>query len=147
MTSTDIEIGPVDIIVIGYPKGAPLTGEAAGIMIDLVERGIIRVLDVLFVLKNEDGSYSGLTASDLDAEKVGDLVVFEGASSGMLGDEDVETAASALEPGEAAAVIMFENAWAAPFIAAVRRNGGQLLDAQRIPATEFLEAIERLELD
>jgi Family of unknown function (DUF6325) len=111
-------------------------------MLDLVERGIIRVLDVLFVMENEDGTYSGFEATDIDAERIGDLRVFEGASSGLLGKDDVDTAAEALEPGSAAVMIVYENRWAAPFVAAVRRNGGIVVDNQRIPAQELMDALE-----
>jgi hypothetical protein len=141
----DVEIGPVDVILIGYPAGSPLTGEALPILLDLVDRGIVRVLDVLFVVKNEDGTISGFAAEDLDEGAHGDLVAFEGASSGLLGDEDAAAAAEAMEPGEAAALLMYENRWAAPFVAAVRRNGGQLLAGQRIPADELAEALARLD--
>jgi hypothetical protein len=123
MESHDEELGPIDIVVIGYPADAPMTGEAAPLLLDLVERGIIRVLDVLFVMQNEDGTVSGFEATDLDDKSVGDFKIFEGASSGLLGEEDVATAAEALEPGTAAVMIVYENRWAAPFAAAVRRNG------------------------
>ena len=136
------ELGPVDIVVIGYPANAPMTGEAVPIMLDLVERGIIRVLDVLFVMQGEDGRCEGFEAIGLDEKGVGDLAMFEGASSGLLGDEDVATAAEALEPGSAAVMIVYENRWAGPFVAAVRRNGGVLLDNQRIPAADLLAAID-----
>jgi Family of unknown function (DUF6325) len=139
------EIGPVDIVVIGYPADAPMTGEAIPIMLDLVERGIIRVLDVLFVMQNEDGSYAGFKAHELDAEGIGDFKVFEGASSGLLGDEDVATASEALEPGTAAVLIVYENSWAAPFAAAVRRNGGVVLDYQRIPVQDLIDALDAIE--
>lgn len=143
--STDIELGPVDILVLGYPKDSPLTGEAVDAMMDLVKRGIIRVLDAFFVIKNEDGTFSGATAENLSAEYAGDLAIFEGASTGLLTDEDAAVAAEAMEPGEAVALIMFENTWAGPFAAAVRRNGGFVLDYQRIPAAEVIEALERAE--
>ena len=84
------ELGPIDIVVIAYPADAPMTGEAIPIVMDLVERGIIRVLDVLVVMQNEDGTFSGFEASDLDADSIGDLKVFEGASTGLLGEDDVD---------------------------------------------------------
>src|SRR4051794_28772268 len=120
----DLELGPIDIVVIAFPPGAPMTGEAAPMVVDLVDRGIIRVLDAMFVMKNEDGTFSGFDASDLTGKDVGDFVVFEGASSGLLGDDDAEKAAEAIEPGSAAVMIAYENRWAAPFIAAGRRHGG-----------------------
>jgi hypothetical protein len=136
------ELGPIDIVVIGYPADAPMTGDAVPLLLDLVERGTIRVLDVLFVRQNEDGTFSGFEASDLDEQSLGDFKVFEGASSGLLGDEDVATAAQTLEPGTAAVVIVYENRWAAPFAAAVRRNGGVLIDFQRIPVHEVVAALD-----
>ena len=145
MNAHDDELGPVDVAVIGYPAGAPMTGEAMPILLDLVERGIVRVLDVLFVRKEEDGTFSGFDASGLTAEGVGDFVAFEGASSGLLGDEDAATVAADMEPGSAAAMIVYENRWAAPFIAAVRRNGGVPLAFQRIPADELVAALDAVE--
>lgn len=141
----DQELGPIDIIVIGYPAGAALTGEAAPLLLDLVDRGVIRVLDVMFVKKDEDGSYYGFEAKDLDERDVGDFRVFEGASSGLLGEDDAAMAADAIDPGTAAAVIVYENRWAGPFAAAVRRNGGTLLAYQRIPAEEVLQALDAAE--
>jgi Family of unknown function (DUF6325) len=141
----DDELGPIDIVVIAYPADAPMTGEAVPLLMDLVQRGIVRVLDALFVIKNADGSFSGFEAKDLDRDKVGDLVVFEGSSSGLLGDEDAATAAEALEPGSAAVLIVYENRWAGPFAAAVRRNGGILVDTQRIPVQELIGALDAAE--
>jgi uncharacterized protein DUF6325 len=139
------ELGPIDIVVIGYPADAPMTGEAAPLLLDLVERGIIRVLDVMFVMQNEDGTVSGFEATDLDEKGVGDFKIFEGASSGLLGEDDVATAAEALEPGSAAVLIVYENRWAAPFAAAVRRNGGVPIDFQRIPVHEVVAALDAAE--
>src|SRR5687767_7891247 len=121
MADHERELGPIDITVIGYPAGSPMTGEALPLLIDLVERGTIRILDVLFVAKGEDGMYTGFEAKQLDDKGVGDFSVFEGASSGLLSDSDAEIAAEGLEPGEAGAVIVYENTWAAHFAAAVRR--------------------------
>jgi hypothetical protein len=139
------ELGPVDIVVIAYPAGAPMTGEAVPMLLDLVDRGIIRVLDAMFVIKEEDGTYSGFEATDLDSKGVGDLAVFEGASSGLLGDDDVATAADGIEPGSAAAVLVYENRWAAPLAAALRRSGGQLVASGRIPIQALLAALEAAE--
>jgi hypothetical protein len=139
------ELGPIDVVVIGFPADAPMTGEAAPILVDLVDRGIIRVLDILFVTKGEDGAVAGFTIDGIDKERIGDFTVFEGASSGLLGDDDVEGAAAAMEPGESAVVIVYENSWAGPFAAAVRRNGGQLIATQRIPTQELIAALEALE--
>jgi hypothetical protein len=129
-------------VVIAYPAGAPMTGDAVPIFVDLVERGIIRVLDVLFVIQNEDGTVSGFEATDLDGDSIGDLKVFEGASSGLLGEDDVASVGETLEPGTAAVMIVYENRWAAPFAAAVRRNGGVLVANHRITAQELMDAID-----
>jgi Family of unknown function (DUF6325) len=139
------ELGPVDIVVIVYPAGAPMTGEAAPLLVDLVDRGIIRVLDAFFVRKDEDGTFYGFDARDLDDKGVGDFAVFEGASSGLLGQEDAEKAAEAIDPGSAAVMIVYENRWAAPFVAAVRRNGGVPVAFERIPAQDLLNALDALD--
>jgi Family of unknown function (DUF6325) len=139
------DLGPVDIVVIAYPAGSPMSGEAVPILLDLVDRGIIRVLDAMFVIKEQDGTYSGFEAKDLDTKGVGDFVVFEGASSGLLGDEDVATAADGIEPGSAAAILVYENRWAGPFAAAVRRNGGRLAAFQRVPVQELIASLEAAE--
>jgi hypothetical protein len=103
------------------------------------------VLDVMFVIANEDGTFSGLEASGLDEGAVGDFKYFEGASSGLLGEDDVAVAAEAIEPGSAAVMIVYENRWAAPFAAAVRRNGGVLVDNQRIPVQDLMRALDAVE--
>ena len=139
------ELGPVDIVVIGYPPGAAMEGDAAPILVQLAERGIIRVLDAMFVKKHEDGRFSGFEAKNLDDKGVGEFKVFDGASSGLLGEEDAAQAAEVLEPGSAAVVIVYENRWAAPFISAVRRNGGVPLAFERIPAAQVIEALDALE--
>jgi dihydroorotase-like cyclic amidohydrolase len=141
----ELDLGPIDIVVIAYPSGAPMTGEAAQMLVDLVESGIIRVLDAMFVMKNEDGTFSGFDASDLTDKDVGDFVVFQGASSGMLGDDDAERAADGIEPGSVAVVLVYENRWAAPFVAAVRRNGGVPVAFQRVPVQDLIGSLDAVE--
>ena len=145
MEAHDDDLGPIDVVVIAYPANAPMTGDAVPMLLDLVERQIIRVLDAMFVVKNEDGTFSGFEARDLDDKHVGDLAVFDGASSGLLGDEDVEAAAGAIEPGSAAVMIMYENRWAGPLAAAVRRNGGELVAHERINTQDLIAALEASE--
>ncbi|HEV3282848.1 MAG TPA: DUF6325 family protein [Solirubrobacteraceae bacterium] len=145
MQARDVELGPIDIIVIGYPADAPMTGEAVPIFMDLIERGIVRVLDVMFVIKNEDGTFSGFDATDVTEESVGDFNVFAGASSGLLDDQDLEMAAEAIEPGSAAVLIVYENSWAAPFAAAVRRNGGVLIASERVAVQDVIDALDAAE--
>ena len=145
MEAHEEELGPIDIVVIGWPAGSPMTGEAVPMLLELVERGIIRVLDAMFVMKHEDGGFSGFEAKDLDDKGVGDFTMFEGASSGLLGEDDAAEAAGALEPGSASIIIVYENRWAAPFVAAVRRNGGVPLAFERIPAAQVIETLDALE--
>jgi hypothetical protein len=145
MDGTEQELGPIDVVVIGYPAGAPMTGEAIPILLDLVDRGIIRVLDARFVRKDDDGTFSGFDLADLDEDAVGDLTVFAGASTGLLDDDDVAVTAAEIEPGSAAVMIVYENRWAAPFVAAVRRNGGVLVANQRIGVQELIDALDAAE--
>ena len=137
------EIGPIDYILVEWPGRQP-NGEAAPLLVDLVERGLIRILDLAFITKAEDGSVAGLDISAL-GEDVEQLRVFEGASSGLLSDDDTAEAAAALEPGTAAALLVYENRWAAPFAAAVRRSGGQLVASGRIPVQAILAALDAAE--
>ena len=139
------ELGPVDIVVIGFRPDAPMTGDAVPLLMELIERGVIRVLDVLFVTKEADGSFAGFAAVDLTTKGVGDFEVFEGASSGLLGDEDAAVAAEAIEPGTSVVLIVYENRWAAPFAAAVRRNGGELVAYRRIGVEELTAALDAVE--
>jgi Family of unknown function (DUF6325) len=145
MEAHEDELGPIDIVVIAYPADAPMTGDAVPIFVDLVDRGIIRVLDVLFVRQNEDGTVSGFEATDLDSEHIGDFKVFEGASTGLLGEDDVAAVGETIEPGSAAVMIVYENRWAAPFAGAVRRNGGVLVANHRITAQELMDALDTAE--
>lgn len=138
-----IEMGPVDYVVVEWPGRQP-SGEAVPHLIDLVDRGLIRVLDLAFVTKAEDGSVSGLELSELAGE-VEEFAVFEGASSGLLGDSDVEEAAAVLEPGTSAALLVYENAWAAPFATALRRSGAQLVASGRIPVQDLASALDAVE--
>ena len=137
------EMGPIDYILIEWPGRQP-TGEAAPILVDLVERGIVRILDLAFITKAEDGSIAGLEISEL-GDEVEELKVFEGVSSGLLSDDDTAEAAAALEPGTSAALLVYENRWAGPFAAAVRRSGGQLVASGRIPVQAVLAALEAAE--
>jgi hypothetical protein len=140
-----LELGPVDIVVIGFPPDAPRTGESIPLFIDLVDRGLIRVLDVMIVEKAADGTVARLEISELGGKVSAELDVFEGAHTGMLGDEDAATAAEGMDSSEAAVLICFENTWAAPFVTSVARNGGKVLAFQRIPAEDLLDTINALE--
>jgi hypothetical protein len=140
MTATDTELGPIDYLVVEFP-GNRMTGEGLPILVDLVDRGIIRILDLVMIRRDLDGSVSGLSLRDLGATEV-DLSIFEGASSGLLGDDDLAEAAEAVEPGSSAGVLVYENTWAAPFAAALRRGGAQLVASGRIPVNAILAALE-----
>lgn len=142
MSDHDDELGPIDIAVIAYPADAPMTGEAIPILLDLVDRGIVRVLDVMFLVKNADGTISGFEARDLEPDRVGDLIEFEGASSGLLGDDDAAVAGDGIEPGSAAVMILYENRWAAPFVSAVRRNGGIPVAFERISTQDLIDTLD-----
>jgi hypothetical protein len=145
MEANEPELGPIDVVVIGYPPDAPMTGEAVPILLDLVDRGIIRVLDALLVRKDADGTFSGFDIADLDEESAGDFTAFAGASTGLLDDDDVALAAAEIEPGSAAVMITYENRWAAPFIAAVRRNGGVPIAFERIRVQDLIAALDAVE--
>ncbi|WP_406306723.1 DUF6325 family protein [Streptomyces sp. NBC_00885] len=141
--SDDVEqMGPVDYVVIEFP-GNRMTGEGFPILLDLVERGIIRILDLLFIRKESDGSVAALDLKDFGDEV--DLTLFEGASSGLLGEDDVEEAANALEPNSSAGILIYENVWAAPFARAMRRSGGQLVASGRIPVQALLASLDATE--
>jgi hypothetical protein len=137
------EMGPIDYLLVEWPGRQP-TGEAAPLLLDLVDRGLIRILDLAFLSKAEDGSVARLEVSDLGGE-VEAFASFEGAPSGLLSDEDTEEAASVLEPGTSAALLVYENCWAGPFAAAVRRSGGQLVASGRIPIQAMLAALDAAE--
>jgi dihydroorotase-like cyclic amidohydrolase len=137
------EMGPIDYLVIEWPGRQP-TGEAAPHLVDLVDRGLIRVLDLTFIRKDEDGSVAGVEISEV-GEQVAEMKVFEGASSGLLSDDDKAEAAEALEPGTSAALLVYENRWAAPLAAALRRSGGQLVASGRIPVQAVIAALDATE--
>jgi len=143
--NTDIELGPVDYLVVEWPAGKEPTGEGLKHLVDLTERGLIRVLDLAFVRKNEDSTLDGLLVADLDQDGTLDLAEFEGASSGLLSEHDYDEAGAALEPGASAAILIYENRWAAPFAAAVRRSGAELIASGRIPVDALMEALEQSE--
>ena len=145
MSENDIEIGPVDYLVVEWPPGKQPTGEGLNVLVDLTERGLIRVLDLAFVQKDQDGSINGMLLADLDSDGTLDLAEFHGASSGMLGQDDYDEAGAALEPGASAAILVFENSWAAPFVSALRRSGAQVVGSGRIPVTDLLEALDQAE--
>ena len=140
------EMGPIDYVVLEWSGDQPVTGEVMPLIAELADRGVIRVLDIAFVSKEHDGSVIAIDIGDL-ANASQDLADFEGASSGLLAQDDLEDAAGALEPGTVAAVLVWENRWAAPVAAALRRSGGQLVASGRIPVQALLAAVDAAESD
>ena len=136
------EMGPVDYLVIEFP-GNRMTGEAFPLLVDLVDRGIVRIIDLAFVRKETDGSVVAVELQDLGDDT--ELSVFEGASARVLDQSDLEEAANALEPGNSAAVLVYENLWAAPLAGALRRSGAQLVASGRIPVQALLAALDATE--
>jgi hypothetical protein len=140
------QMGPVDYLVVAFPTDR-MTGEAFPLLVDLVDRGVIRILDLVFLRKDDDGTVTTLTQVDLERMRVLEAALFEGAASGLLGTEDVAEAAGALEPGTAAAVLVYENVWATPFAAALHRSGGMLVAAGHIPVQSLATALDMLEAE
>jgi Family of unknown function (DUF6325) len=146
MTQAQLEeMGPVDYVVLEWPEQQPTPGEVQPLLLDLVDRGIIRILDIAFVAKDQDGSLLGVEVGSGLKQLAAAFAEFEGASSGLLGDDDLQEAAAALDPGTSAAVIVWENRWAAPVAAALRRSGGQLVASGRIPVQAILATLDTLE--
>jgi hypothetical protein len=145
MSDIEIELGPVDYLIVEWPAGTEPTGEGLKELVRLTERGLIRVVDLAFVRKEADGTVSGAALTDIDGDGTLDLLQFEGASSGVIGQDDYDEAGAALEPGCSAAILVYENRWAAPFVTAVRRSGAQVVASGRIPVTALLEKLDELE--
>jgi hypothetical protein len=138
------EMGPIDYLVVEFP-GSRMTGKGLPMLVDLVDRGIIRIIDLVFVRKELDGSVRGVAIADLDKDGQLDLAVFEGASSGLLGQDDLDEAGGALEAGSSAGILVYENRWAAPLAREIRRGGGQLVASGRIPVQALLAALDAAE--
>jgi hypothetical protein len=139
-----VELGPVDYLVIEFPAGQR-TGEGLHHVVDLVDRGLIRILDLTFLQRNTDGTITEIALTDLDGDGELDLAVFHGASSGMVAADDLDEAGSVLEPGCSAALFVYENLWAAPLAAALRRNGAQIVASGRIPHEALLTSLTATE--
>lgn len=135
------EIGPIDYVVMEF-VGDKLTGEAFPLLLDLVDRGLIRIIDLVFVRKDESGTTTVLKLDDVDGDGQLDLTIFEGASSHLMTAEDVDEAGRVLEPATSGAILVYENLWAAPLAGALRRAGGQLVASGRIPLEAVLEALD-----
>ena len=143
--STELEeMGPVDFMVIEFPDGR-MSGEGLPLLVDLADRGIVRVLDLVFARKMSDGSVVEMNMAGLSKDGQEGLEVFEGASSGMLDDKDIKDAASVIESGSTAALLVYENRWAAPLATALRRSGAQLVALERVPVQALLAALDAAE--
>ena len=144
MTENDLDLlGPVDYLVVEFPADkADFSGEMAKELSALVDRGLVRVLDLLILRKDADGSVEGAELHELDDSNVGQLRALEAELGMLLAEEDIEAIGVAIEPGSVAAVLVYENSWAGPFSSAVRRSGGQLIANGRIPTQALLAAIE-----
>lgn len=142
MTTTANDVhGPVDFVLLEFPRHR-LTGEAGKALLDVVERGVIRLYDLMVIGKDDDGTVELLELSD-----TGGFATFAGARSGLLGDDDMREAAAAMAPGTVAALIVYENSWAIPFVSAARDSGGELVASARIPAPDVMAALEALEAE
>ena len=142
----DEVMGPISYVIVQFP-GNKMTGEGFPILVDLVDRGLIRILDLVFITRADDGSTAVLELNDLDRDDNVDVdvAVFDGASSGLIGESDIAEAANAVEPGSSAGVLLFENRWAASFVQALRRGGAELVAAGYIPQDDLLAALEAAE--
>jgi hypothetical protein len=145
MSEPDLaESGPIDYLVVEFPKGSKPDGSALAILRQLVDDGVIRVLDLTFVRAGDDGAVTGVNIADLGFEGI-DVTLFAEASSGLLDETDLTEAGQALEPGHAAAVLVYENTWAGPFATALRRNGAQMVAYGRIPVQAILATLDALD--
>lgn len=137
----DVQLGPIDYLVLEYPNGEP-TGEAIPYLLDLVDSGTIRILDVAILAKGEDGQVSVVDMEQLAAAGGGDLGVFDGAQTGLLDEEDFVETGAIMTPGAVGAILVYENTWAAPFATALRKAGASLIANGRIPVNALIAALE-----
>ncbi|MFC9766341.1 DUF6325 family protein [Rhodococcus jostii] len=146
MNDTDFdELGPIDYLVVEFPADRRPDGSALPLLIDLVERNIIRVLDLIFVRKEADGSLAGVAIEDLGLDGGVDVTLFAEAATGLIDRTDLEDAAAVLAPGCSGAILVYENCWAAPFASALRHEGAQLVASGRIPVQGILAALDALD--
>jgi hypothetical protein len=136
--------GPISYLIVEFP-GNKMTGEGLPLLVDLVDQGLIRVLDLMFVTRDIDGTVTAIDISDIDGDGALDLAVFQGASSGLLDASDLADAGPAIEPGSSAAILIFENRWAAPFTQALRRGGAELVAAGYISHDDIAASLDALD--
>jgi hypothetical protein len=144
MTETALDVGPIDYLVVQFPN-AVFTGEALNALVDLVDRGIIRILDLRAAIVGENGEWTAMALSDIDGDGELDLAIFSGVESGLLDDDDLAQGAGLAGPGDAVAVLLYENTWAGPFVTALRNKNAEVIASGRIPADEVIAALESLE--
>ncbi|HEX4688562.1 MAG TPA: DUF6325 family protein [Nocardioides sp.] len=140
----DLIVGPIDYLAVEFP-GAKLNGDGLRILVDLVERGIIRILDLRLAVVEANGDITAVEITDLDGDGTLDLAVFSGARSGLLGDDDLMDSASLVEPGNAVGLLLYENTWAGPFVAALRRADAEVIASGRIPAADVIAMLDELD--
>src|SRR4051812_16382204 len=145
MTEQSDVLGPIGYLVVEFPK-VKVTGKGMELLLDLVDRGIIRILDLALVMKSDDGTVRAMELNDVDADGEFDMTVFEGVSSGLLDADDVAEGGAILDAGSAAAILLYENRWAAPFTAALRDAGGQLVAAGFVPQDAIVASLDAMEL-
>ena len=140
----DDALGPVSYLIVEFP-GNKMTGEGLPILVDLVDQGLIRILDLLFVTRDDEGTLRAAELRDLDLDGELDLTLFEGATSGLLDDSDLADAASVIDPGSSAAILLFENRWARSFTQALRRGGAELVAAGYVPLADVAASLDAAE--
>jgi hypothetical protein len=134
-------MGPISYLIVEFPS-SKMTGEGFPILVDLVDRGVIRILDLMFVRRDDDGVVRAINLEDIDRDGQFDLSIFEGASAGLLDESDLSDAASVIEQGSSAGILIFENRWATPFIEALRRGQAQLVAAGYIPLESIVASLD-----
>lgn len=144
--ANEVAVGPIDYLALELPARR-MKGEGLAALVDLVDRGIIRVLDLRAVTREADGTFTAVAITDLDHDGTLDLAIFEGIESGLLDDDDLRQAAELIEPGKVVVLLLYENTWAAPFVAAMRRAGAELIASGRIPADEVEAMLDELEAE
>ena len=141
---TELDVGPIDYLAVEFP-GARLEGDGLAALVDLVDRGIIRILDRVVAKGAEDGTSTVVELADLDGDGALDLAVFEGVRSGLLDADDVAEGAALVQPGNAVGLLLYENTWAGPFVTAMRNVGAEVIASGRIPAADVVAALDALE--
>jgi Family of unknown function (DUF6325) len=144
--SMDVDHGPIDYLALELPE-ARMKGEGLAALVDLVDRGVIRVLDLRAVAHNADGTFTAMAITDLDNDGSMDLAIFDGIESGLLDDDDLREAADLIEPGKVVALLLYENTWAIPFVSAMRRAGAELIASGRLSADDVVAMLDTLEAE